>query len=229
MVTVYDRTIRLIGRKAVDLLRQKKVLVAGIGGVGGIAAEALVRAGIGVTGIADYDRVDVTNINRQIIALGSTVGKLKVDVMKERLADINPATRVITFPKKISNDTIGEIFEYPWDYIVDAIDDISAKILLVEESEKRGIPIVSSMGTANHLDPARLRIVNISETHTCPLARRIRKEAVRRGMGDFKVLFSSEKPEAAAEREGDSEQASIIFVPAVAGLLIAYEVVKEFI
>ncbi len=228
MATVYDRTEKLIGRDAVKCLRQKRVLVAGLGGVGGMAAETLTRVGVGVIGIVDYDHVDVTNINRQIIALGSTVGKLKADVMKDRITDINPETRVISFSKKISTATIEELFIFDWDYVVDAIDDAQSKILLIGEAKNRNIPIISSMGTANHSDPGKLEIADISETHTCPMARRIRKESGRKKIGGFKVLFSSEIPKQ-TEREEGLGLASIMFVPAAAGLLIAHEVVKQFI
>lgn len=230
MSAVYDRTELLLGREAVDRLKQKRVLLFGLGGVGGSVAEALARVGIGTLGIVDFDRVDVTNINRQIIALHSTVGRAKTKVMEERIGDINPAILVIPFEEKLSPSNAGDFFCFPWDYVVDAIDDVPAKVLLIAQAKARNIPVISSMGTGNHFDPGKLTIADINKTHTCPLARRIRKETGMRGIKEFKVLFSSEQPmRAALQEERGHTPASIAFVPAAAGLLIAAEVVKDLL
>ena len=230
MTTVYDRTEMLLGKEAMDRLKNKRVIIFGIGGVGGFVDEALARVGIGTIGIADYDRVDVTNINRQIIALHSTIGKHKTQVMKERIKDINPDIKVKDFDGKLTEISLESFFLEKWDYIVDAIDDVPAKLLLIQEASKRGIPIISSMGTGNHYDPGSFKIADIKKTHTCPLAKRIRKESAKMDIKELKVLFSTEKPYREISPEiGNHSPASIAFAPATAGLMIAAEVVHDLI
>lgn len=230
MKTVYDRTKMLLGEQQLNALKEKRVLVFGVGGVGGFVIEALGRVGIGNLTIVDYDTIDVTNINRQIIALHSTVGRLKTEVMKERLQDMNPEIEVEAISKKLTKETIGEFRIESYDYIVDAIDDVQGKLLLITRAKSGGIPIISSMGTGNKFDPSQFKIVDIKKTHTCPLAKVIRKEVSKRGIKNLKVLFSPEIPHREEPAElGNQAPASISFVPATAGLMIASEVVRDFI
>lgn len=228
MKTVYDRTALFLGKDNLELLKNKKVLVFGVGGVGGFTIEALARAGIGTIGIVDFDRVDITNINRQIIALHSTIGRLKTEVMAERIKDINPMIRVIAVDKRLDSDNIGEFGLAEWDYIVDAIDDVSAKLLLIRESKALNIPLICSMGAGNHFDPSRFQVADIKKTHTCPLAKLIRKETAKMGIRDLKVVFSPERPHREEyPDDGSRYPASIAFAPAAAGLVIASEVIKD--
>ncbi|MDD2215107.1 MAG: tRNA threonylcarbamoyladenosine dehydratase [Eubacteriales bacterium] len=230
MATVYDRTEMLLGKDAMGRIKMKKVIIFGIGGVGGFVAEALARVGIGTIGIVDYDQVDVTNINRQIIALHSTIGKHKTLIMKERIKDINPNIRVDDYAEKLTEVNLESFFPKKWDYIVDAIDDVPAKLLLIQEVSRRGISIISSMGTGNHYDPGSFKIADIKKTHTCPLAKRIRKETAKMDIKELKVLFSTEKPYREISPEtGNFSPASIAFAPATAGLMIAAEVVHDLI
>lgn len=225
-----DRTERLLGTKAMEHLTKMRVLVFGIGGVGGHVVEAFTRTGIGTIGIVDCDVVDITNINRQIIALQSTLGRPKTEVMESRMRDINPSIRVIAFPVRLTQETLPLFRLADWDYIVDAIDDVKAKLLLIEESKELGVPIISSMGTGNKLNPSKLQVTEIGKTHTCPLAKAVRKELGKRGIKDLKVVFSPEEPRrGGGQEEGTHFPSSIAFVPAVAGLLIAGEVVNDFI
>lgn len=228
MDKMYLRTSMLIGTDKIKKLQSKHVAVFGIGGVGGYVVEALVRAGVGRITIIDYDVVDETNINRQIIALRSTIGQSKVDVMKERIYDINPNIYVNTMQIKLSEENIHFIDFKSLDYVVDAIDDVTAKLLLVEYAGQLNVPIISSMGTGNKLDPLRLEISDIKKTSVCPLARVIRKELRARGIESLKVLYSKEEPIKISDNSA-RVPASISFVPASAGLIIASEVVKELI
>ena len=225
--TRYDRTRMLVGEDGFARLRSGRVLIFGVGGVGGYAAEALARTGIGTIGLVDDDTVDVTNLNRQIIALESTLGLPKVNVMKDRIAGIDPETEVAAFHRRLTAETLESFDLSAWDYIVDAIDDVPAKLLLIKAAQDAGIPIISSMGTGNKMDPSQLQIVDLKKTHTCPLARAIRREAERMGIGKLPVLFSPEKP-SRAEGSGRSPS-STIFVPASAGLMIAARVVTDLI
>jgi len=227
MKILYERTEKLIGMEKLITLKNSSVIVFGLGGVGGYVVEALARTGIGVLGIVDYDIVDATNINRQIIALKSTVGKYKTDAFKDRIADINEEINVIAFKDKLT-DANAEIYSLgSYDYIVDAVDDVAAKIVLIEKAKALDIPVISSMGTGNKLDPSRFRISDISKTHTCPLAKKVRKEVALRGLSGVKVLFSDETPGKFDETGGSP--ASIAFVPAAAGCLIAGEVVRDLL
>ena len=225
MENQFTRTEKLIGKDKQDLLRTKSVLVFGIGGVGSFAVEALTRAGIGCIDIVDKDTVDVTNINRQLIATHDTVGMPKVEVMKKRMLSINPDVRVETFEMLYLPEKAAEIDWEKYDYIVDCIDNVTAKIDIISNAKVSGVPVISSMGTGNKLDPLMFRIADISKTKVCPLARVIRKELKERGIKDVKVLYSEEEP----VNTGERAPASISFVPSAAGLIIAGEVIKDLI
>lgn len=220
----------LLGTEPFNRIQSKKVMVFGVGGVGGFVAEALVRAGIQSIALVDYDIVDITNINRQVIALHSTIGRKKVEVMAERIKDINPEADVKAYAERLSSDNMESFHLNEYDYIVDAIDDVPAKLLLISQAEQQNIPIISSMGTGNKFDPAQFRIDDIKKTNTCPLAKVIRKETAKMGIKHLKVLFSTEVPHREELPEyGNRSPASISFVPAAAGLLIASEVIKDFL
>lgn len=230
MKTIFDRTRMLLGSEGLNRIRTKNVILFGVGGVGGFVAEALTRAGIEHLTIVDFDTVDITNINRQIIALHSTIGRKKTDVMTERIKDINPEAEVQSFSVRVGKDNIGD---FPWkeyDYIVDAIDDVPAKLLLIQKANELHIPIISSMGTGNKSDPSQFRIADIKKTHTCPLAKVIRKETGKLGIKNLKVLFSAEIPHREElPEDGSHTPSSISFAPASAGLLIASEVIKDLL
>ncbi len=229
---MFERTAMLFGRDAIETLGQKRVIVFGVGGVGGYVCEALCRSGIGMIDIVDNDSVSVSNINRQIIASSSTVGRSKVDVMKERLSDINPDVTVNCHNFFYLPENADLIDLSAYDYIVDAIDTVSAKIELAVRAKKGGIPIISSMGTGNKTDPTRLRVADLAKTTTCPLARVMRRELRVRGIDHLKVVFSDEEassPLFADTKTGKKVPASTAFVPPVAGLLIAREVVLDLI
>ncbi len=230
MKTIFERTQMLLGASTMNLLKKKKVIIFGVGGVGGYVVEALVRAGIHTIAIVDYDIVDVTNINRQIIALHSTIGRKKVEVMEERIKDINPEACVKAYAERLTNENLESFHLSEYDYIVDAIDDVPAKLLLIKEANEKNIPIISSMGTGNKFDPSLFRIDDIKRTNTCPLAKVIRKETAKMGIKNLKVLFSTEVPHREEMPEdGSRSPSSISFVPPTAGLLIAAEVVRDFL
>lgn len=221
----FIRTKLLIGSEKLDILRTKHVAVFGVGGVGGYVCEALARCGIGRFTIVDRDTVNESNINRQIIALTSTVGRAKVDVMKERMCDINPdvyieACEVFYLPQNASE------FDFTkYDYVVDAVDTVTAKLQIITAAKEANVPVISSMGAGNKLDPSLFRIADISKTSVCPLAKVMRRELKNRGLKDVKCVYSTEE---AIKPEGN-EIGSIAFVPSVAGLLIASEVIKDLI
>ncbi len=219
----FQRTRQLLGSEEVDRLQEASVLLFGIGGVGGFTCEALARAGVGRIHIVDKDVVDVTNINRQIIATHDTVGRPKVDVMKERLLSINPDIRVEATECFYLPDRAAEFDFGAYDYVIDAIDNVSAKLSIICEAKAAGTPVISSMGTGNKLDPTRFEIADIHKTSVCPLAKVIRKGLKDRGIKDVKVLYSREEP----VRTGLRTPASVSFVPSVAGLIIAGEVIKD--
>ena len=219
----FTRTRMLLGNEEVDRLQKSAVLLFGIGGVGGFTCEALARAGVGRIHIVDKDVVDVTNINRQIIATHDTVGRPKVDVMKERLLSINPDIQVEATECFYLPDRAAEFDFGAYDYVIDAIDNVSAKLSIICESKAAGTPVISSMGTGNKLDPTRFEIADIHKTSVCPLAKVIRKGLKDRGIKDVKVLYSREEP----VRTGLRTPASVSFVPSVAGLIIAGEVIKD--
>ena len=226
---IFDREKRLIGEERLNMLKASSVLIFGIGGVGSYTAEALVRAGIGHIDIVDKDTVDITNINRQLIATVDTVGLPKVEVMRKRMLSINPdlecsGFQIFYLPEE------REKFDFAgYDYVIDCVDNVTAKLSIIEEAKKAGVPVISSMGTGNKLDPAAFKIADISRTSVCPLAKVIRKELRQRGIEKVKVLYSEEEPIIQKDSDGKTVRtpASISFVPSVAGLLIAAEVVKD--
>ena len=236
MVNQYSRTELLIGTEGMDKLRKSSVMVFGAGGVGSHCIEALARSGIGTLIIIDNDTVSLTNINRQSIAYHSTVGRPKTEVMAERIHDIDPSIRVKTYETFVLPENLTGILdgEGRIDYIIDAIDTVSAKIALAEEAGKRGLRLISSMGTGNKLHPELFEIADLSETSVCPLCRVMRRELKNRGITHLKVLYSREKPVDIGERQTGEDPGvrrsvpgSISFVPPVAGLLIAGQVIRE--
>lgn len=236
MVNQYSRTELLIGTEGMDKLRKSSVMVFGAGGVGSHCIEALARSGIGTLIIIDNDTVSLTNINRQSIAYHSTVGRPKTEVMAERIHDIDPSIRVKTYETFVLPENLTGILdgEGRIDYIIDAIDTVSAKIALAEEAEKRGLRLISSMGTGNKLHPELFEIDDLSNTSVCPLCRVMRRELKQRGILHLKVLYSREKPvDIGGRQTGEnpgvrrSVPGSISFVPPVAGLLIAGQVIRE--
>lgn len=230
----FSRTAMLIGENAVDLLSKKHVAVFGVGGVGSFCVEALARAGVGELTLFDADTVDITNLNRQLIALHSTIGEPKTQVARLRALDINPDA-IININTVFYSAENAESFDLTrFDYIIDAIDTVSSKLLLIERAANAAVPIISSMGTGNKLDPLRFEITDIYKTSVCPLAKVMRYELKKRGIKKLKVLYSKEEPikpqfEAAGSPKGRHSPASISFVPSVAGLIIAGEVIKELI
>lgn len=236
MINEYSRTELLIGEEALEKLNNASVMIFGVGGVGSHCIEALARSGVGKLTLIDNDKVSVTNINRQSIAYHSTVGQYKTEVMKERIRDICPEIRVETYGMFVLPDNLDPLFEQAGepDYIIDAIDTVSAKIALADLAEKRGIPLISSMGTGNKLHPEMFRIADLFETSVCPLCRVMRKELKSRGITRLKVLYSEETPiRTGGRKTGEDTGArravpgSISFVPPVAGLLIAGEVIRD--
>ena len=220
----------IIGKENVENLKNKKVAVFGVGGVGSYVVEGLARAGISNFILIDNDDVALSNINRQLIALHSTVGCAKVDVAKNRILDINPNAKVDARKEFYSKDT-NNCIDKSIDYIVDAIDTVSSKLDLIEQAKALSIPIISCMGTGNKLDATRFEIADISKTSVCPLAKVMRKELKNRGIKNVKVLYSKEEPikAVADDTNGKHAPGSISFVPSVAGLIIAGEVIKDLI
>lgn len=225
----YCRTERLIGAAAMDKLARCRVAVFGLGGVGGHAAEALARSGVGALDIVDGDEVARSNINRQIIALQSTVGMAKTEAAAARFLDINPRLKVKKFQLRLSEETVGEFDFGEYDYVVDAIDDVRAKVLLAVKCKERGTPLISSMGTGNKVDPTKFQVADIYETSVCPLARVMRRELKKRGIERLKVVYSTELPHAPTKEGERVVPASCAFVPSVAGLIIAGTVVSDLI
>lgn len=228
-----QRTEFLIGKEAVEKLSTSKVVVLGVGGVGSFVTEALARSGVGNITIVDKDTVDITNINRQIHANVNTIGQSKVELMKERILSINPNCNVKAHKLYIDEDTINEIIDKNTDYVVDAIDTVSSKILSIVWCVNNDVNIISSMGTGNKLCPTKLKIADIYDTKICPLAKIMRSELRKRNIKSLKVLYSEEAPIKNANRpineKGRPITASIAFVPPCAGLIIAGEVVKDII
>lgn len=222
----YSRTEMVIGKEAVDKLKHASVIVFGIGGVGSYVVEGLARAGVGKLTLVDNDVVDITNINRQLPALHSTVGKSKATVMADRVKDINPNCDVKVEECFFMPDTADDFDFTGYDYVVDAIDTVTGKLALIEKSYQENTSIISSMGTGNKLDSSQFKITSIEKTKVCPLAKVMRKELKNRGIKGVKVLYSEEEP---IKHEGRSTPGSISFVPSVAGLMIAGEVIKDII
>lgn len=221
----FSRTERLIGKENLEKIKNKNIIIFGLGGVGSYVAEALARCGIGKMTVVDKDTVDITNINRQLYALHSTIGRNKADVARERILDINPECQVTSIVKMYLPENADEFNLAQYDYIIDAIDNVTAKIDLAIKSQELEIPMIASMGTGNKLDPTAFKITDIYKTDTCPLCRVMRKELKARGVEKLKVLYSTEIP----KNDGERTPASISFVPSVAGLIIAGEVIKEML
>lgn len=232
-LSMYERTQLLIGQKAMEKLKDSKVAIFGIGGVGSFSAEALGRCGVGNLVLIDYDTISESNINRQLHATTKTVGKYKVDVMKERLLEINPNINVVGINKKYNQDIADELINEDYDYIIDAIDMISAKINLIVTSINKGIPIISSMGAGNKLDPTKFEVTDIYKTEMCPIAKVLRHELKKYGVKKLKVVYSKEKPAKTTMKMPDNPSknvpGSISFVPSVAGLILASVVVNDII
>lgn len=236
MINEFSRTELLIGEEKLKILRRKTVMVLGVGGVGSHCIEALARCGVGRLILIDNDRVAVTNINRQSIAYHSTVGRYKTEVMKERIADICPETEVVTREIFVLPENLEAVFSLNPDYIVDAIDTVTAKLALVEEAQRRQIPMISCMGTGNKMRADFFEITDISRTSVCPLCKVMRRELKARGIQHLKVLYSKEKPVDTSGRVTGEDPGvrravpgSISFVPPVAGLLIAGETIRDLI
>lgn len=249
MLNQFSRTELLLGKKAMQVLEKSRVVIFGVGGVGGYVAEALARSGLGCIDLVDDDKVCLTNINRQIIATRKTVGKYKVDVMKERILEINPNAVVNTHKCFFLPETKDEFQFDQYSYVVDAVDTVTAKIQLVLEAKNAAVPIISSMGAGNKLNPAQFEVADIYETSVCPLAKVMRRELKRRNVDHLKVVYSKEKPIRPIEdmsiscrthcicppgakhkcTERRDIPGSVAFVPSVAGLIIAGEVIKDLI
>lgn len=231
----FVRTEMLLGRDGMDTLKNARVAVFGVGGVGGYVAEALARSGVGSLDLIDKDTVSESNINRQIIALHSTVGRYKTEVMKERILDINPQAEVRVHNCFYLPETMQEFDFEEYSYVVDAVDTVTAKIALVMQAEDAGVPIISSMGAGNKLNPTEFEVADIYQTTVCPLAKVMRRELKKRDVSHLKVVYSKEKPiknSTTVEDDLGSQRTvpgSIAFVPSVAGLVIASEVVKDLI
>ena len=243
----FSRTISLVGQSAFDRVHQARVAVFGVGGVGGYTVEALARSGVGTLDLIDDDKVCLTNINRQILATRSTVGKYKVDVAKDRILDINPHAVVHTYKTFYMPNTADQFDFSQYDYVVDAIDTVTGKIQLVEQANACGVPIISSMGAGNKLDPSAFEVADIYKTSVCPLAKVMRRELKKRGIRKLKVVYSKEQPTRPIEdmsiscrshcvcppgtvhkcTERRDIPGSIAFVPSVAGLILAGEVIKD--
>jgi len=226
MENQFTRTEMLIGEEAVKTLSLKRVAVFGLGGVGSYVVEALARVGVGSLDLIDNDDINITNINRQIFALHSTIGKSKVEVAHQRVLDINPRVNIKTYKMFFSPETSKEFNFSQYDYVVDAIDSVTGKIELVLKSQEANVPIISCLGTGNKLDPTAFEISDIYKTSVCPLAKVMRTKLKKQGIKKLKVLYSKETP---IKKEGQRIPASISFVPSVAGLVIASEVVKDLI
>lgn len=235
----FSRTELLLGAENMERLRQARVAVFGIGGVGGYVVEALARSGVGALDLIDNDTVSLSNVNRQIIATEKTIGQYKVEVAKDRILDINPDIRVRTYRTFYMPDTKEQFDFKEYDYVVDAIDTVTGKVSLIMQAKEAGVPVISSMGAGNKLNAAAFQVADIYETSVCPLAKVMRRELKKRGVDKLKVVYSQEKPLTPSEDSKDTCKevsvgrrqipGSIAFVPSVAGLILAGEVVKDLI
>ncbi len=234
----FGRTRLLLGTAAMEKLKNARVAIFGLGGVGGFVLEALVRSGVGALELIDHDTVSLSNLNRQILATHSALGMSKVEAARARALDINPALRVTVRDCFFGPDTADSFDFTEYDYVVDAIDTVTGKLALIEGAKAAGVPILCCLGTGNKLDPSKFQITDISKTSVCPLARVMRKECAKRGLKNVKVLFSTEDPlPSRLEAEDLSElpesrrslPGSVAYVPSVAGLLIAGEVIRDLI
>lgn len=231
MHSFYERTEAMLGKKSVENLKNSHVLVFGLGGVGGHAAETLCRAGIGTLSLVDFETYDLSNCNRQIFATQETIGMDKTKAAKERLLTINPECNILTYSLFFDKEHAPiEIFKGV-DYVLDAIDSVSSKMLIIKIAKEKNIPIISCMGTGNKLDPTAFRISDIKKTKVCPLARVIRSECKKAGISDLKVLYSEEEPVKTFVQTDNNKKVpgSVSFVPGVAGMIIAGEIVKDLI
>lgn len=231
MINSFSRTALLIGKEGLEKLKNSRVAVFGIGGVGGYAAEALARSGVGALDLTDSDIVSESNINRQIIATVKTVGRYKTEVMAERISDINPDCKV-TEHRLFFLGTPPDILDFSqFDYVLDAIDTVAGKIAIIENAKKCGVPVISCMGAGNKLDPTRFEVTDISKTSVCPLAKVMRHELKKRGVEGVKVVYSKEEAITPLEKiaEGGKRRiaGSVAFVPSVAGLIAAGEIIKD--
>ena len=236
MLDQFSRTRLLLGQNALEKLRESRVAVFGIGGVGGYAVEALVRSGIGTLDLIDHDRVSLTNLNRQLHATRKTIGEYKVDVAAERVHEINPDCRVNVYRTFFLPDTRDQFDFSKFDYVIDAIDTVTGKLSLIEAARAAGTPVISSMGAGNKLDPTAFRVADIHDTTVCPLARIMRSECRKRGIDHLKVVYSTETPIHPEEKPEEEENTgrrdipgSVAFVPSVAGMIIAGEVIRDLI
>ena len=237
----FNRTAMLLGDEAMERLARSRVAVFGVGGVGGYAVEALARSGVGALDLVDDDKVCLSNLNRQIIALHSTLGRYKVDVAAERVRDINPDCRVTAWRCFFTPETADRFDFSLYDYVVDCIDTVSGKIELIARARAAGVPVICAMGAGNKLDPTRFEVADIADTTVCPLARVMRRECRKRGITGVKVVYSREEPIRPADAPAEADQpgadrtggsgkvppGSIAFVPSVAGLILAGEVVRD--
>lgn len=229
----FIRTALIMGEDAVEKLNNSRIAVFGVGGVGGFAVEALARSGVGTLDLIDNDTVALSNLNRQIIALHSTLGEYKADAAKKRILDINPEAKVNCFKVFYMPETADQFDFTKYDYIIDAIDTVTGKLTIAQNAHKAGVPLISSMGAGNKLDPTAFKVADISKTSVCPLAKVMRRELKKRGIDHLKVVYSEEPPltPAGSGAEKDSHRrstpGSTAFVPSVAGLIIAGEVIKD--
>ena len=224
MNNMFTRSVPLLGVEGLSKLNNSHIAVFGLGGVGGNTVEALVRAGIGEVSIFDFDTVNITNKNRQIIALESTIGRSKVEVMKARLLDINPDIKINAYDSKVDEEVLNNINFNKFDYVADCIDDVNGKLAIIKKCKENDIKIISSCGTGNKLDPMKFMIKDVNQTSVCPLAKRIRLELRKLGIKGVDVLFSTEEPV-----ESKDFISSVSFVPSVAGILIARHIILNII
>ena len=233
MLNRFSRTELIFGKEAMEKLAASRVAVFGIGGVGGYTVEALARSGVGALDIIDNDKVCLTNINRQIYATHKTIGRYKVDVAAERIAEINPDCKVTAFKTFFLPENKDEFDFTKYDYIVDAIDTVAGKIAIAEKATACGVPVISAMGAGNKIDPTAFEVADIKNTSVCPLARVMRRELKNRGIEHLKVVYSKEEPLKPTGAEEDSRKRAVpgsnAFVPSVVGLIIAGEVIKDLI
>ncbi len=223
------RTAAILGEQAMEKLKNTRIAIFGIGGVGGYALEALVRSGIGAVDIIDGDTVNITNLNRQIIATEATVNMQKCDAAKARMLLINPELKINTYSFFFGDDTADLIDFSVFDYVVDAIDDVKAKTLIAVKCKELKIPLISSMGFGNKMEPTKIEVADIKKTSVCPLARTMRRRLKGAGVKDLKVVYSKEEPKVGLNPDGTRVLASTAFVPSAAGLVIASEVIKDLI
>ena len=228
----FSRSAMIVGEEALEKLAACRIALFGVGGVGGFALEALARCAVGEIDLIDNDTVNITNINRQIIALHTTVGKYKVDVAKERAMDINPDAKINVYKTFYLPENSAQFDFSKYDYVIDCVDTVTAKLEIVQNAKRAGVPVISCMGTGNKLDPTRFEVSDIYKTSVCPLSKVMRRELKKRNIDSLKVVYSKEEPVNLAVPKNGEERippASVSFVPSVAGLIIAGEVIKDLI